>query len=83
MADDESTATAEAKGAKAASSPEEKEDPTYHIDRLIPEAEDFLGVPSYVAAGAFAGETKKNFTIPEAKKIVKDWLKKPVEEDQA
>lgn len=68
---DESTKTAAAK----------EEAPTYHVDRLIAEADDRLGVPPHVAAGAFASIRKQNLTVDEAKKTVTDWLKRPVEVD--
>lgn len=58
-----------------------EEAPTYHVDRLIAEADDRLGVPGHVAAGAFTSLRKQNLTIAEAKKAVDDWLKRPVEVD--
>lgn len=56
---------------------------TYHVDRLVAEAQDRLGVPSHVAAGALAlkGGNKQNFTVDEAKKLVKEFEKHEVEVD--
>jgi hypothetical protein len=56
--------------------------PTYSVERLIAESGDFLGHPSHVAAGAFSGLTKKNFTIDEAKSRIDKWLAAPVETDE-
>ena len=63
---------------------EAEEVPTYSTERLIEEGVDFLGHPPHVVAGAFEakGGSKKNYTVDEAKKIVKDWLKSPVEVDE-
>jgi hypothetical protein len=60
-----------------------KGEQTYPMDRLVAEAHDRLGVPPHVAAGAFAlkGGSKKNFTVDEAKKAVKDFEKYEVEVD--
>lgn len=67
------------KTASGASS--EKQEETYHVDRLTAEAGDRLGVPPHVAAGAFSQATKKNLTIDEAKQLVKDFDKHEVEVD--
>ena len=59
------------------------EAPTYHVDRLVAESGDFLGVDPHIAAGAFSGQNKKNFTLDEAESLIQKWLKRPVEEDNA
>lgn len=71
MADDSTTA-----GKKEAA-------PTYHVDRLTAEAWDRFGVEPHVAAGAFAGLRKQNLTLDEAEAAIKEWLKQPVEVDNA
>ena len=60
-----------------------EEAPTYHVDRLTSESFDFLGVAPHVAAGAFAGQRKQNFTTAEAQGLVDKWLKTPVDVDPA
>jgi hypothetical protein len=70
--DDKSTqAKAEAKETPA-------EEPTYHIDRLIAEAEDFFGQPAHVVAGALHDGRKQNFTRTEVEQAVKTWLRREV-----
>lgn len=64
-----------------ASKADEPTAPTYSVERLVAESEAFLNVPSFVAVGAFSSERKKNFTLDEAKKLVKDFLKKPEDKD--
>lgn len=50
----------------------------YSVQRLIDNAEDFLGFPSHAVAGAMYGQPHEYLTIAEARTIVKDWLKSPV-----
>lgn len=57
------------------------ETPTYAVDRLTAEAQDRFGVPSHVAAGAFSGQRKKNFTLDEAKQLIEKFAKHVVEVD--
>lgn len=59
------------------------EAPTYHVDRLIPEAWDRFGVEPHVAAGAFSTLRKQNLTLDEGEAAIKRWLKQPVEVDNA
>lgn len=72
---------AEEKQSSAAAKPKEEEAPTYHVDRLTAEAGDRFGVAPHIAAGAFSGSRKKNLTIDEAERLIKDWLKQPAETD--
>jgi hypothetical protein len=63
------------------SAAKESEEPTYEVDRLIAESDDRFGVPSYVAAGAFSSSRKKNLTIEEGKKLIRDYQKQAVAVD--
>lgn len=49
----------------------------YSVERLIADAEDFLGVPSYVAAGALSTATESHLTIEDAKKQVASFEDQP------
>lgn len=61
-----------------------EEEPTYHVDRLIPESDDRFGVPSHVAAGAFAQkESKKNYTLDEAAALIEKFETRKVPTDNA
>jgi hypothetical protein len=51
---------------------------TYSLDRLVAEASAFLGVTSHVARGAFHGVKKKELTVDEASKLVKDYRARKV-----
>lgn len=54
-------------------------EPTYHVDRLLADSEDFFGQPSHVVAGALHGEgNKKNFTLTEVNAAIQSWLSKEV-----
>lgn len=52
------------------------EEPAYDTDRLTAESHDFLGVESFVAAGAlaYAPNSKKNLTVSEMRKLVDRYL---------
>lgn len=65
--DDETPAQA----AKAAKKPE---DTTYSRDRLIGEADAFLGQPPHVVAGAIASIHKQNLTLAEVEAAVQAFL---------
>lgn len=57
------------------------EAPTYTVERLLAESNDFLDVDRHVAAGAFATIRKKHLTLEEAGKAIKDFQKRQVEVD--
>jgi hypothetical protein len=78
VTDKEETKVADEAKPKAA---QEEEQPTYHVDRLIPEADERFGVGPHVAAGAFSLESKKNFTLDEAKELIRKYEKRTVESD--
>ena len=80
MAEGDQTAAPAKQAAKSADA--ESEEPTIPVERLIEEADAFLGVTPAVAAGALSTEKKKNLTIDEAKDAVEEWLSKPVEVDE-
>jgi hypothetical protein len=50
----------------------------YSHDRLIEEAEDFLGQPSHVVAGALHGVEDAYLTVQEAETLVSDFLNREV-----
>lgn len=52
---------------------------TFAVGDLIARSSDFLGCPSYVAAGALYGASE-DLSIDDAKNRVTNWLKQPVEE---
>ena len=79
MPDEKVKSTAAAKE-EPADAKQGEEEATYPAERLILESDDRFGVPSYVAAGAFEG-AKKNLTIDEGKKLIKDFGKQEVEVD--
>lgn len=58
--------------------PEVVEEPTYSQERLIAEAGDFIGQPSYVVAGALDSIKKKNLTLAETKAAVAAFLDRKV-----
>lgn len=63
-----------------------KEATTYSRDRLVAEANEFLGYPPHVVAGALHDVRKQNLTVDETKNLVNKWLAKPVgteEEEEA
>lgn len=72
---------AETTGGDAPSAAAEEEAPKIDRDRLIAEADDFLGHPPHVVAGALANERRKSFTLDETKDLIRDFLKRPVEVD--
>jgi hypothetical protein len=60
-----------------------KEEPAaIPVERLIEEADAFLGVSSAVAAGALSTEKKKALTVDDAKEAVDTWLKADVKVDE-
>lgn len=50
------------------------------VQRLITEGPAFLGVESFVVAGALSSVKKKSLTLAEAKAAVKTWLAAPIVE---
>lgn len=50
----------------------------YSHERLIGEAEDFLGQPSHVVAGALHGVEDAYLTVQEAESLVDDFLNREV-----
>lgn len=47
------------------------------VERLIAEAQDFLGVESYVVAGALHGQDATELTVAATQALVRTWLAKP------
>lgn len=62
--------------------PSKAEEPTYHRDRLVNEAQGFFGEPGYVIEAALStgrlGQ-KQNFTLDEVKQAIKDYNDHEVE----
>jgi hypothetical protein len=59
----------------------QKQQKTVTVERLIANAEDYLGVGNFVAAGAFHGtDEQEEMTVDEAKQRVETWLNTPIEE---
>lgn len=93
MADNDKSKTERTRASASASEAEEQAAPPpraesdppnerkYHRERLVTESAAFFGEESYVVAGALASESKQNFTMPEAKKLVSDFRKRPVSTD--
>lgn len=50
-------------------------EPVFTHDRLIRECAPAVGHPSFVIAGALAGEKKETLTINQAKSLCDNWLK--------
>lgn len=74
--------TAAALGDAAAPKPENEEDPTLTVERLITDGDAALGYASADVAGAFAGvPPSKEVTIKDAKQRVKEWLAAEVASD--
>jgi hypothetical protein len=63
--------------APAASQPSGGEFP---VERLITEAPALLGVPTYVAAGAFH-EQENDLSLDDAKAAVEKWLETPAHQE--
>jgi hypothetical protein len=49
----------------------------YSVERLIVDSEDFLGVPSMVAAGALSSVTDPYVTIEQAKAKIEEFNQQP------
>ena len=54
---------------------------TYPTERLIAESADFLGVESYIAAGAFEGHDEEEMTLDQAKGYVEEFQDRVVTGD--
>lgn len=72
-----SASGAEAKGEEQATA--EREAQTIPKERLIEEADAYLGHPPHVAAGALHGVEDEELTVDQAKERVDDWLAQEVE----
>lgn len=55
------------------------EDTQYSVARLTEAADDFLGHPPHVVAGALSASGKEYLTIGEARSVVEKWLGQEVE----
>lgn len=76
----ESTPTAAEKKAAAAQS--SQTEPRFTRERLLSsEGENIAGYPSYVIAGALAGDDTAEFTRAQIKKKVETFLARPVEQE--
>lgn len=58
-----------------------KQEEKYDRDELIASSRAFADVSPPVMAGALANESRKTFTVEQTKKLVSDYLKRPVEVD--
>lgn len=70
-------------GEATAPKPENEEDATLTVERLITDGQVALGYNSADVAGAFAGaKPSDEVTIKDAKQRVKEWLSSPEQQDE-
>lgn len=77
--------TAEAESTQTESPAEAARDDSrkrYTRDELLEDSRTLVGAPRHVLAGALDPE-RTNWTVDSAKKAVKDFLRRPVEEDDS
>lgn len=74
------TASTTAKSEKAE---EKAEEPTFTVAEILERSDGFVGVPIWVAAGAFSiYPSGKKLTVAQAKARVEAWQKSDVSTDQ-
>jgi len=73
----ETRSRARATEAQADEKPDKPEKPEYPVERLIEDAQGFLGCEPHVAAGA-PYDGPKSMTVADAKAAVKSWLKREI-----
>lgn len=83
MTDTQKTEDKAAASGSPATAPRTTEEPRFLVEELIDNARGYLDVPSWDAAGALNGVRTKTLPLAEAKSLVKDFLKRPVEMDQS
>lgn len=59
------------------------DEPKFTLERLIEDAQEAVGHPGHVVAGAYAGVAlSKEVTLSQAKDRINKWLKAPVAVDE-
>lgn len=81
MAGDKDSKAAAA-AAESKPEPRVRSELTYDRDDLLAYSDDRLGVPAHTLAGALATSDAKEFTISDAKALVRDYLKRPDETER-
>lgn len=71
------------KGDKAAEKPADETtqaDPTFTVDELASVARRQFGVSKHAVRGALSGESADTFTVEDARRLVKAWMKRTVDD---